>query len=113
MSILNEIPIMSEFNIWMIIGGLFAVGIGCWILLPIIRFDDISGTKIFFGLLVGITLVAAGLTSLMLHANPDYQYPTGKVQIEAVFPKGKPTAFILDKYDVIEQRGRIWVLEEK
>ena len=68
-----------------------------------------------FALLMFLSIACFGLAPLVAgnYRDPDTYVPTGKRQIEAVFPKGKPTAYILDKYDVIEQRGRIWVLEEK
>lgn len=113
MAILNEIPIMSEFNIWMIIAGLIAIVIGAIILLPVIRFDDISGTKIFFCLIIGIALVGMGLTSIVWCKDPDFQLVTNKKYIEATFANGEIPAAYLKKYNVINQRDNLYVLEEK
>lgn len=113
MAILNEIPIMSEFNIWMLIGGLIAIVIGAIILLPVLRFDDISGTRIFICLTLGIMLVGAGLTSIVLHKDPDFQLVTNKKYIEATFVNGEIPAAYLKKYNVIDQRDNLYVLEEK
>jgi hypothetical protein len=39
--------------------------------------------------------------------------PSGKVQHEVIFDEGASFMDVIDKYDIIEQRGDIFVLEEK
>ena len=43
----------------------------------------------------------------------DTYVPTGKVQSEATFAEGDIPAYYLKKYDVIDQRGNVYILEEK
>ena len=102
---------MSTVNWWMLAAGILAIVCGGFFFARSIKTENLAIFIVTFFL--SICLVVGGFTVGIMSGHPDSQIPTGKVRIEAVFPKGKPTAFILDKYDVIEQRGRIWVLEEK
>lgn len=111
MSILNRINTMSTVNWWMLACGILAVVCGIFFGRITVKTEKIA--PFIISMFLAICLVSGGITVGVMSGQPECQIPTGKVQIEAVFPKGKPGANILDKYNVIEQRGRIWVLEEK
>ena len=113
MSILNETYAMSTVNWWMVVLG--SVLFVCGIVMCEISSKSKAKSSLLFAItfVASVILVTSGLFVGISCRDPEFQYPVGKKQIEAVFPMGKPSAFILDKYDVIEQRGRIWVMEEK
>lgn len=111
MAILNRIYEMSTVNWQMVVVGILLVIVG----IASFYFAQKTERILPFVILFTFTVVTVigGLILGVMSTQPECQIPTGKVQIEAVFPKGKPNAYILSKYEVIEQRGRIWVLEEK
>lgn len=39
--------------------------------------------------------------------------PTGRYQYECLIDDGTPCAEIYDKYDIVDRRGEIWILEDK
>lgn len=41
------------------------------------------------------------------------QKPTGRYQYECLIDDETPCAEIYDKYDIVDRRGKIWILEDK
>ena len=112
MAIHNTIDIMGP-NYFMLLLGVLIASSGISMLVIIIHDPPKKWTIIVFGVLLSLGLIVYGVTGILWHNNPEYQVPTGKTQIEAVFANGKIPAAYLKKYNVIEQRGKLYVLEEK
>lgn len=72
--------------------------------------DDEDGSKgVVFGLLCIFAFV-------ILAINSDasiFQEPNGKFQIEATFSEDMPFLSVMNEYNIVEQRGDIFVLEPK
>ena len=41
------------------------------------------------------------------------RYNTGRYKYEVILDDDYPAAKLYDEYDVVEQRGKIWVIEDK
>lgn len=111
MAILNETAIMTTVNWYMIVLGVFAIcgGIGLSYVAKITK----SMWVFSFSFFVAIVLAISGVASIATCNRPEVQMHTGKVTIEATFAKGEPSAYILEKYDVIGRDGKVWTLRTK
>lgn len=108
-TILNQTEIMTmtdAYVIWtlcLIIGGALAtvvfVALG----------ENISGW-FHIGTVVAIICAALGLT--MLGASIETEH-TGRYQYETLIDESVSFEAVLEKYDVVEQKGKIWILEDK
>lgn len=111
MSILNETYEMVPNVMYIVIAAaLLILGL-------VLRFiSNIRTLKNWqFALIIFLSLACFVAAPLLAgnYRDPDTYVPVGKKQIEAVLLTKEPNSYILSKYNVIEQRGRIWVLEEK
>lgn len=110
MTVLNTIELMTFHPV---IEGLFAICIVALglsfvgIILTPIEHDTVGGILCVIAL---VSLAGSIITGLCLDKN---MVPSGKVQYEVIFDEGASFMDVIDKYDVIEQRGDIFVLEDK
>lgn len=108
MTILNQTEIMVSIIPEKII-PLIVVGLGlaliCWIMvLASVKYQD------FCAITGIILLVACGVTSFI---GCIFNKPSGRYQYECLIDDTVPYTEIYDKYEVVKQRGSIWVLEDK
>lgn len=109
MTILNQTPIMEIDPRWieaaaaLLIGAaicfvifIFTVCIGC---------DGGSVTALF------ATVAAVLISTLIFIGAPEIE--TERNEYEAIIDETVPIAEVYEKYEVVEQRGDIWVLEDK
>lgn len=112
MAVLNEYPIMTTTNIFMIIAGIaFIIG-GFAFLILSTKSRSCLGFVTTFSL--GITVLIVGAACLYNCQNPSVQYPTGKKLIEAKFANGEMPACYEDDYNVIDiYNGGVYLLAPK
>lgn len=108
-NVLNTIPIMTNplwVNILFILSGiLFLTGI---------IFVITSAHKISDKMLItGFILLAIGFVSLIVCSIYEGSVPTGKYKYEVTIDENVSFTEINSKYNIIEQRGSIYVLEDK
>lgn len=108
MTILNQTEVMvsiipEKFIVLILIGlGLAAI---CLMMV------SASVERQDFCAIIGIVLlVACGATTFI---GCVFNRPSGRYQYECLIDDTVPYTEIYDKYNVIEQRGSIWVLEDK
>lgn len=107
MTVLNTVEIMDPHpaGIAMIIFALVSLAI-C-ILAAIIAWDS-NPVAIPFAIL-GIIFATAGIFTIIFAP----EVPTGKFQIEATFTDDFSFTSVMKEYEVIDQRGDIFILEPK
>lgn len=111
MAIHNTIEVMRPNGV-MFFGGFFGAIIGVFIILVIFN-SKVNFAGVTVGLLFGLALTIASIGCMVRYNEPPYARPTGKKQLEVTFIDDEIPVNFLDKYEVIEQRGEIFVLEEK
>ena len=111
MAILNEWAIMGP-NHPMLVLGVILLCIGISMSFAIMSNCERFG-QTFFGIAIAMMLIFGGSRCVMHWNDPDHQIPTGKSYIEATFANGAPTAAVLQKYDVIDTDGKVYLLREK
>ena len=107
MTVLNTIEIMEPHPI-----GIYLILLAfvCLITCLVICFVRIDWTHVIITLICfGIGFGVVGLGALIIAP----EVPTGKFQIEATFTDDFPFTSVMKEYDVIEQRGDIFLLEPK
>lgn len=108
-NVLNKIPIMADplwVNILLILSGIiFSTGI----IFIIISAYKISGRM----LITGFILFAISVVSLIVCSIYERSVPTGKYKYEVTIDKDVSFTELNSKYNIIEQRGNIYILEDK
>ena len=106
MEILNTTVIMEEaswFSPAIIICGIIAII--CFNIIIITYNDGLRGILIIIFILSVLTLLVIGTW--------EPQVETGRNRYEVTIDEDISITEIYSKYDVIEQRGKIWILEDK
>lgn len=100
--ILNQTMIMETPN-WYVLFTLMLLSVGFILFAVSLCFDKlicfISGIICFISLFVLIAI--------------DYEEPIGRYRYEVTITEEASMIDIHERYDVIEKRGQIWVLEDK
>lgn len=104
MTILNKTPIMgASYNFTIILVVLLLI---LFITLTFCYKDD-------FYVVVGIfVILVGGLASATIEENFT-SYETGRYKYEVILEDSYSAARLHEKYNVIDQRGGIWVIEDK
>ena len=110
MAILSTTDILGP-NYWLLAISIAAFIIFIVAIVTLVRTQDAT-TMILIGIIIAMSFVTSVISSEEFR-NPDTYVPTGKVRIEATFAKGDIPAYYLKKYYVIDQRGNVYILEEK
>lgn len=107
MEILNQEPIMEMalnyqtligfFGVTLIINFIVAMASDCW---------SLSGP--IAGIVCVVSLIALFIT---VHKAPEVD--TGRNRYEVILDDSVPANEVYEKYEVIERRGEIWVIEDK
>ena len=107
MTTLNTIEIM-DVNPWVYYLLIADIVMGVLSIILTIIFDFNTKTACILLVLCAICFIAAilGIHNLT-------EVPTGRFQIEATFTDDFPFTSVMKEYDVIEQRGDIFLLEPK
>lgn len=108
MTILNQTEIMVSIIpgkfIPLILLGLVLATICSIMVLASVKYQD------FCAIISVVLLVACGVTAFIACI---FNKPSGRYQYECLINDTVPYVEIYEKYDVVEQRGSIWVLEDK
>lgn len=89
----------------------FGFAFGTCILLTILF---VIGITIFDNTVSGLLALIAGISCLMSVAiGVINEQPTGRYKYECIIDESVDFVDIYEKYNVVEQRGEIWVLEDK
>ena len=112
MAIHNTIEILGPNYLMLVLGILIACS-GVSMLTIIIYDTPKKWTTMVYMIVLSIALIVFGSTGILWHNKPEHQIPTGETYIEATFANGEIPAAYLKKYNVIEQRDNLYVLEEK
>ena len=107
MTVLNTVEIMNPHPAGIAMLAISLIFFVACFLLALFAID--CDTAIVVVAVLGIVFAAAGMFTALLA--PDV--PTGKFQIEATFTDDFPFISVMNEYEVIEQRGDIFVLEPK
>lgn len=111
MAIHNTIEIMRP-NLVMFVGGFLAVIFGVFLIVALFG-SNAKLAGLIVGFTLGLSLMVTGIGFMVKYDDPPFARPTGKKQLEVTFIDDEIPVNFLDKYEVIEQRGEIFVLEEK
>lgn len=108
-NILNATQIM-ESPLWTVL--LIAFGILCLAVSFALFFVSCLtiGNK---SIIIAIILFIVGLISLFVGVDHSYTIPTGKYKYEVTIDENVSFTELNSKYNIIEQRGSIYVLEDK
>lgn len=103
-TVLNKIAV-TGVPLWMMISALIMIIIGIIVFIISIIFDwpDWMAIFLFIGILT-LAVVCPILNSVI---------KTGEYQYECIIDDSVPYNVVVDNYKIIEQRGDIWVLEDK
>ena len=110
MTVLNTVELMETAPILFVVGiSCILLGISSFITLVCIpdRYEKIGNTCVVVLILSIIGIVVCGGCS------DTFTVPTGKFQYEVLISDDTSFAEVIEKYDIIEQRGEIFVVEEK
>ena len=105
MEILNKTEIFEQNNIVAIIG----LSIVVFILLAVVNIDKFEIAIMFAILSILCSVALEILNQFDLYKN----MPTGKYRYEIILKEDYPALEFYEKYKVIEQRGRVWIIEDK
>ena len=109
MQILNQIPIMEAI---LSERADLALCITVVVLFVMALFFVSNNTKVFNCLTILCTFLFFCVLVGLIVGNCKKK-PTGRYQYECLIDDETPCADIYDKYDVVDRRGEIWVLEDK
>lgn len=106
-NILNQTEIMRdpEWFGWVAAIGFFVLFVGIGVLVTILSHSD--GTGVCIGLIVAVVYAA------ILFGIWGQSVPTGRYQYEAKIDESVNFIELYEWYDVVEQRGEIYILEDK
>ena len=110
MEILSSQPIM-EVSIWLIISMIILAFfvMGCFIIFvrsPNMKISNITCAMGIAGALLILVCVLMGMFGVA-------DVPSDKNQIEVIISEKVDLEDFYEKYDIIDKRGEIWVLNEK
>ena len=110
MEILNSQPIM-ETSIWLIIAiiTLFLFVMGC--LAALFLSPNMKNANITCAMAIGGALL--GFIGMLLGMFGVTDVPSDKNRIEVIISEKVDLEDFYEKYDIIDKRGEIWVLNEK
>lgn len=110
-NVLNSIPVMrnpSYFNILFIISIICIILGGVFLLLSLyLNFWEIPNFVISCVLIISSVIIAF---YTKCNANT---VQTGRYQYEVTIDDNVKFKDVIDKYNIIEQHGKIWILEDK
>ena len=110
LNMIEQTSVSDSFVYWTLI--LFIVGaslFGTGLVILCKEHDDSGGVPLVIGTVIFIAAIALAKCS-----DADiFQVPNGKFKIEATFTDDYPFLSVMEEYNVIEQRGDIFVLEPK
>lgn len=109
-NILNRIELMDYHPgwwLWVIIALAVVFAIAMCVLIPGDRISDTVNTIAFF------TVVISFVSILVLLIWGNWAEPSGRYKYEATIDDTVSFTELYEKYEVVEQRGEIWVLKDK
>lgn len=98
-NMINEKPLWA----WIILIVCMIFGVLCYALIETV----ISDVLAIFGVVGIIMFTVVGFIALV------YSEPTGRYQYEAIVDENVSIQEVYEKYNVIEQDGKKWILEDK
>lgn len=107
-TILNQLEIMKEPGWWLLALLCFSIVLTagvCTLLTNDYRSDIV-------GLIASVAAIL-GLFGMIVLIGGDWTEPTGKYEYEAIIDDTVVFTELYEKYEVVEQRGEIWVLKDK
>lgn len=115
MEILNKTPVMETApQLEGLIGFLLFIGLILCVTCMIIELfsTNISYERILdIGIVIGFAILFIGI--ILCLARKDFGKPTGRFQYEVTIDNSVSFNEIADKYEIIDHRGTIYVLEDK
>ena len=109
MTILNQTPIIEMSESWeLAIAILLIIGIFSFVCFLLTGMLSLDAGMIITGGSAIICLVAALIVALVA---PEVE--TGRNEYEATIDETVPIVEVYEKYEVVERRGDIWVLQDK
>ena len=109
-TILNQEMIMVPPEWYGVLAGRCIIGLICGLLIVLISLaiDHVGGL-----LAIGATMIigfgVCGLIGSLIPSNVE----SGRYRYEVTIDESVSFSDIYEKYEIVEQRGEIWVLEEK
>lgn len=108
MTVLNMAELTKSNTTLNVVAVLFIIGMIVGII-GLILAEEIKNIDRFGLLAVVCTIIWIGL----LITSEIVGEPTGRYKIEATFSDDMPFLAVMEEYDIVEQRGEIFVVEEK
>lgn len=104
----TDIYITPIWAVIVFITGIIFTGAGFGVFI-IGAFDD--NDEMLFGLIIGALGIVLAITGAVVDSF--FQIDSGRDQYEIIINESVDTEEFLQKYEIIEQRDRIWVIEDK
>ena len=110
-TILNQteiVDITTRYAGWafcLLFGGLIAAAIFCVL-------GEAMHGAFHIGTVIAIVCIFIGL-AMIVDNDPTKNEHTGRYQYEVLIDESVSFEAVLKKYDVVEQKGKIWILEDK
>lgn len=108
MTVLNTIELTKVSWVpFAIAGGLWA---SLFITIPLM--NKVKNKFVSGGLFI-YTIIAGLCGAMLILASEEIQVPSGEYHYEIMIDDTTPFAEVIEKYNIIEQRGELFVVEEK
>ena len=104
--ILNRTDIMAHPSWWTTLLVVFAI-----IAAPSLV-TALSCTNDWVGI-ISMIMFAISMAALLVLGIIEPKEPTGRYQYEVMMDESVPFEDVLENYDIVEQKGKIWILKDK
>ena len=105
----TDIYITPTWAVIVFITGIIFIGVGFGAFIN--GAFDYSDNEMLFGLIIGVLGIVLAITGTVVDSF--FQIDSGRDQYEIIINESVDTEEFLQKYEIIEQRDRIWVIEDK
>lgn len=105
----TDIYITPTWAVVTFVIGMIFIGIGFAAFID--GATDYSDNEMFFGLIIGALGIVLAITGIIVDSF--FQIDSGRDQYEIIINESVDTEEFLQKYEIIKQRDRIWVIEDR
>ena len=113
MEILHTEPILTESFLYNLFGIIAIISVSLGIMCLIISSMNLSLNWIKTALSFAFLFLVAIIATIVIKVEDKDTTETGLYRYEVILEDDYPLEKIYDKYNIIEHKGKIWVLEDK
>lgn len=113
MEILHTEPILTESFIYNLFGSIVIISVLLSVMCLIIASIYSSLEWLKTGVLLATLFLVAMIATIIIRVEDKDTTETGLYRYEVILEDDYPLEKIYDKYNIIERKGEIWILEDK